>query len=103
MSGLYASDGSINVTVVSGGYTGLYGTDGSWNVIPNTSGYGLVDPPTGALRVTLVSGSQNSIYAQDGSLNVSVSPYISESRYITVVSGSFGPPPTGFYYVWLGF
>lgn len=104
MSGLYAADGSINVSVVSGGsYSGLYHNDYSWNVIPNTTGFGYVDPPTGAIRVTLTTSAVNSIYAPDGSMYVSQSPYIGNTLHITAVNGSFGPPPSGFYYVWLGF
>lgn len=103
MSGLYASDGSINVSVVSAGtYAGLYHNDYSWNVIQD-SGFGSSDPGTGALRVTLTSAAVNSIYAPDGSQYVSVSPYVANTLKITVVNGSFGPPPTGFYYPWLFF
>lgn len=103
MSGLYAADGSINVTVVTGStFTGLYAADGSWNVIASDSTYGIYHA-CGALRVTLVTSNQLTDYAANGSLNVSITPYYYASLKITVVSGSFGPPPSGFYYVWLGF
>lgn len=95
MSGLYAADGSINVSVVSAGsYSGLYHNDYSWNVIPSTTGFGYVDPPTGAIRVTLTAVPVNSIYAPDGSMYVSVSPYIGNTRHVTVVNGSFNTVTT---------
>lgn len=91
MSGLYAQDGSINVSVVTTGtYVGLYHNDYSWNVIV-TTGFGYEDPSTGALRVTLTSTPVNSIYAPDGSQYVSVSPYVANTLHVTVVNGSFGP------------
>lgn len=103
MSGLYAQDGSINVSVVSTGtYVGLYHNDYSWNVISDL-GFGYEDPNTGALRVTLTSTPVNSIYAPDGSQYVSVSPYVSNTLKITVVNGSFGPGGSGMYYYYLGF
>lgn len=87
MSGLYAADGSLNVSVVAGtSFTGLYAADGSWNIIHDTTNNGPYHP-CGALRVTHVTTNQTDIYAADGSLNVSVSPYVTNSRNITVVSG----------------
>jgi hypothetical protein len=58
--GLYAIDGSWNVTVVSGlSYTGLYAADGSLNVIqspnPATTYVGCYHP-CGAMYVTDTSG-----------------------------------------------
>lgn len=101
MSGLYAADGSINVSVVSASGSQLYASDGSWNVI-HVDGVGVVDTTTGALRVTLTTSNQNSLYAPDGSRYISVSPYKTNTIRITVVSGSFGPPPSGgLYYPWI--
>lgn len=105
----YASDGSLNVTVVVGSsFTGLYAADGSMNVIasPGSSFVGLYHP-CGALYVTPVTDTNfHSAYASDGSLNVTNTgtPRKNQGQPVTVVSGTlFGPPPTGFYYVWLYF
>jgi hypothetical protein len=67
---LYAVDGSIVVTIVDGTtYTGLYAADGSWNVTEDGT-YGLYHP-CGAYRVTVVDGSTyTGIQAADGSWNV---------------------------------
>lgn len=106
MSGLYAVDGSINVTVVDGSsWTGLEAADGSWNVVAsNGSSFVGVQHPCGAYWVTPTS-SASSVYAPDGSLNVQQSPYGSSGPIkITVVSGSFTPgsSSTPTYYI-LGF
>jgi len=100
LSGLFAADGSWNVTVVSGSsYTGLMAADGSVNVVssPGSSYVGAYHP-CGALYVTKITASptSSSIRAIDGSLNVSVSPYVTpNSQRITVVGGSFGPSTPG--------
>lgn len=101
--GLYAADGSINVTVVDGSsWTGLYAKDGSWNVKARSTEYGAY-ASCGALLVTLQASAVNGDIAPDGSLNVSVTPFQPGTFRITVVTGSFGPPPTGAYYPWLFF
>lgn len=100
MSGLFANDGSWNVTVVSGSsYTGLMASDGSVNVVasPGNSIVGAYHP-CGALYVTKITSAPSvpSIRAIDGSLNVSTSTYvIPNSQKITVVGGSFGPSTPG--------
>lgn len=99
MSGIYASDGSMNVTVVDGTtYVGLYASNGgSVNVIKRTSEIGR-QHSSGALLVTPITSNGNGIQTSDGSLNVSESPYYNASQKVTVVSGSFspgGPPVVG--------
>ena len=107
--GFYASDGSMNVTVVDGStYTGLYAADGSVNVIQAPGGsYVGGYHPCGAWYVTPVTDT--SFYtarAPDGSLYVTNTgmPNKNQGQAVTVVSGSlFGPPPSGFYYPWAFF
>ncbi len=82
MSGLYAADGSMNVTVVSGlSFTGLYAADGSINVIisPGSSFVGAYHP-CGAWYVTVSPGTLVPIRAPDGSLYVQTSPYTGNSK-----------------------
>lgn len=92
---LYATDGSIRVTEVSGSaITGAYAADGSWNVVESlgTTFVG-TRHPCGALWVTLItSSSQKGIYAPDGSLYIQVSPfsYPSAGIRVTDVSGTLG-------------
>ena len=91
MSGVYAADGSTNVTVVSGSsLTGLYAADGSINVF-KPSGLAPVGiyAPCGAKNVTVVTSGQHGYYAPDGSMNIAVSPYTAKgAQRVTVVSGS---------------
>lgn len=104
MSGLYAADGSLNVTVVSGSsFTGVYAADGSVNVVlsPGVGFVGLY-APCGAWYVTLITSGLAGRYAVDGSMNVTQSPYvITGAVRVTAVSGSLSPPsgtagmPTG--------
>lgn len=95
---VYASDGSINVTVVDGStFTGAQAADGSLYVVERTSEIGAYHP-CGALLVTPITSNDPIIYASDGSLKVSESPYYQTSQRVTVVSGSFGgggTPVTG--------
>lgn len=103
MAGRYASDGSINVTVVSGSsITGLNALDGSLNVILSPGTLVGLHHPCGAMYVTLVSSGIHGYYAADGSMNIAVSPYTSTgATRVTVVSGSLSTyVPT--YYI-LGF
>lgn len=84
---LYAADGSIRVTEVTGlAITGAYAADGSWNVVPSlgTTFVG-TRHPCGALWVTVItSSSQRGIYAPDGSLYIQVTPYSYPSAGIRV-------------------
>lgn len=97
-----ASDGSWNVSVVDGSTTsGLRAPDGSVYVVKSSGSSNGSHHPSGAYWVTPVT-SPDIYYAKDGSINVSVSPYANGTQPVTVVSGSFGPPPTpGPYLVWL--
>lgn len=94
MSGVYAADGSLNVTVVDGSTrTGLYAADGSINVVlsPGSGFVGLYHP-CGAYYVTLVTVGPANYYAADGSMNVTQSPYITTgATRVTAVSGSLNP------------
>lgn len=92
MAGVYAADGSMNVTVVTGAtITGLYAPNGSINVVESTgSNYLGLHHPCGAWWVTLVSSGQVSRMAPNGSLNVDTSPYNTNATRVTVVGGSFG-------------
>lgn len=98
MSGVYAADGSLNVSVVSGSsFTGVYAPDGSINVIkaPGGSFVGAYHP-CGAWYVTLVTSGAVGYYAVDGSMNVMLSPYSASGAVrVTVVSGSLTPGGAG--------
>lgn len=93
--GIYASDGSIRVTEVTGStLTGLYAPDGSLYVVesPGTSFVG-AHHPCGAYWITVVtSSSQRGLRAPDGSLYVSMTPFIYPSAGIRVtdVAGTIG-------------
>ncbi len=91
MSGIYATDGSINVTVVDGTTrTGLYAANGSFNVVQNDSGtpIGLYHA-CGAYNVIVVTTGLKGYYAVNGNMNVSVSPYNPGCTKVTVVAGAF--------------
>jgi hypothetical protein len=93
--GIYATDGSINVTVVDGtAFTGLYADDGSWNVIlaPGDTFSG-AQAACGALYVTVGTGETEEIKAPDGSLYVQETPYTGNGQRVTVVSGTLTPTP----------
>lgn len=107
MSGIAASDGSLNVTVVSGvSYTGVYAADGSINVIKSPGGtYVGAYHPCGAWYVTLVSSpsSPTPLRAADGSLNIYTTLGLNSNtiggQAVTVVSGSLSSfTPT--YYIY---
>lgn len=94
--GLYAANGSINVTVVTGSvYTGLYAPDGSINVIASSGSiYVGAYHPCGAWWVTVSPGTLIPLRAPDGSLYVTNAgmPSSNKGQPVTVVSGSlFGP------------
>lgn len=101
-SGWYASDGSMNVTVVPGtSYTGLHALDGSVNVVLSSGGtYVGAYHPCGAWWVTDNTSTVSSVRAADGSLNISASPYKTGTQHVTVVSGGIS---SGLYYYYLGF
>lgn len=92
MAGLYAADGSMNVTVVSGStYTGIYAADGSRNVIKSPGGtYVGAYHPCGAWYVTTNTSGFVPIRAPDGSLYVTNTgmPSTDQGQPVTVVSGS---------------
>lgn len=92
---LYANDGSINVTVVSGfQYVGRYASDGSLNV-KLSDGASFVGQyhSSGAMNVTVISSTPTTPtpwYNADGSTNICVSPNkFGDIMRVTVVSGSF--------------
>lgn len=97
MAGYYSSDGSLNVTAVSGtSWTGLYALDGSLNVVEDTgSTYKGLYHPCGAINVKVVSaGSYAGAYSANGSMNVFIGTPSSAAptgaKAVTVVSGSLG-------------
>lgn len=93
----YATDGSMNVTVVDGNsYTGIYATDGSINVIKSPgSGYVGSHHPCGAHWVTLYPGSGIvPLWAPDGSMYVNDTtgpPAKNQGQPVTVVTGTLHP------------
>ena len=94
MAGVYAADGSLNLTVVSGStLTGLYAPDGSINVVLSPgSGYVGAYHPCGAWYVTVVTTGIYGYYAPDGSMNVVESPYAATGAVrVTAVSGDLTP------------
>lgn len=88
MAGIYAADGSINVTVVDGSsLVEAYASDGSWNVLVSDGSNGPVRDPSGALRVTLTTDASAKRYAADGSIHVSETK-LHSPLWVTAVSGS---------------
>ena len=94
---LYADDGSVRVTVVTGtSITGLYAPDRSMNVIEGIPGVhrGLYHP-CGAMLVKVNAdspGTSTSAYSPDGFRNISTPPFtnpISGAMRCTVVAGAF--------------
>lgn len=102
----FATDGSINVTVVSGSsYTGLYASDGSYNVIasPGNTYVGLYHP-CGALYVTPVTDTTlRQWLAPDGSMYVTNTgmPSKNQGTPVTVVSGNLFNITPSAYMPWL--
>ena len=103
-NGLYAANGSMNVTVVSGSTNvGRYAADGSLNVIVSPGGsYVGSYHPCGAAYVTVSPGTLVPVDAPDGSMYVTVAsaPSTNSGQPVTVVSGSL-TPGSGQYYPWL--
>jgi hypothetical protein len=89
---LYAADGSLNITVVSGStYVGRYAPDGSMNVVvSNGSTYTGLHHPSGAMYVIDTNSPITSIQHPSGAWYVSDSPYQTGANRVTVVSGSLG-------------
>ena len=101
---LYASDGSINVTVVNGAsFTGKTAVDGSLNVIAAPGGvYVGLTHPCGAVYVTPVTDTTfRPFNAPDGSMYVTNTgmPGRNQGQPVTVVSGTLfgggGPVAAG--------
>lgn len=90
--GLYASDGSINVTVVDGNsYVGAQAADGSLNVlVVDGSDYTGLLAGCGAVNVIAAVADSNSYFHPCGAWYVSESPYSIGAVRVTVVSGSIG-------------
>lgn len=94
---LYASDGSINISVVDGStYTGLQASDGSYYVVVSDgSTWRGTHHPCGGWWVTVSPTNNNYLYASDGSYNVSETPFTNNGMHVTVVSGSLTPVVAG--------
>lgn len=88
--GLYAADGSINVSVVDGlTYVGAYAANGSYNVIAGPSTSGLYHPSGAHYVATAPINTNVGRSAPDGSWYVAQSPYNpSGAMRITVVAGA---------------
>jgi hypothetical protein len=86
MAGLLSKDGYLNLTAVSGStQVGLYAADGSYNVTTSGTGYRGLFAPCGALNITAVTGSSwAGMYAPDGSLNV----YFGDGSHCGCASGN---------------
>jgi hypothetical protein len=103
MAGVYAADGSLNVTVVDGNTrTGLYAADGSLYVVAASPSFFGAYHPCGAFLVTPTTTGVLARYAFDGSLYVTENDADGAQR-ITVVSGSFGGGSGTSTYFYLGF
>lgn len=103
MSGYYAADGSMNVTVVNGlSNVGIYAADGSINVILSPGGTNVgAYHPCGAWYVSIVpAGTWVPARAPDGSLYVYTGAYTGVGRQVTVVSGSLSGSATPTYYIY---
>ena len=90
--GLYANDGSINVTVVDGNsYVGAQAADGSLNVlVVDGSDYTGLLAGCGAVNVIAAVADSNSYFHPCGAWYNSESPYYIGAVRVTVVSGSIG-------------
>lgn len=90
MAGLYAADGSLNVTVVDGNtYTGAMAKDGSYNVVQNDgSTYKGLYHKCGAYNVVLYSSGIPKLQHSNGSWLVSETPFTVGTVKVTVVSGA---------------
>ena len=90
--GLYANDGSINVTVVDGNsYVGAQAADGSLNVlVVDGSDYTGLLAGCGAVNVIAAVADSNSYFHPCGAWYISESPYYTGAVKVTVMSGSIG-------------
>ena len=90
MAGLYATNGTLNVTVVSGSaLTALHAADGSWNVVsvPGSSITGIMHA-CGAYNVVNNITGISGTYAPCGAFFVQTTPFTTGGLKVTVVSGS---------------
>lgn len=89
MPGLYAADGSWNVSVETAANTrGVQATHGGLNVFKAASGGKGAQGPSGQIRVTYTAAAVNTAMAPDGSLYVTKSPYVKGAQPVTVISGA---------------
>lgn len=90
--GIYAADGSINVSVVDGTtLTGRYAADGSLNIVlSDGSSLVGVNHPCGAMWATVTDSSTPYRYAPDGSIYVTTDAGSTGPIRVTPVSGSLG-------------
>lgn len=90
---LYATNGSINITVVDGEtHTGSYAADGSLNVVPVVYPVDEEDAPIptamgmyhpcGAINVTPTDGTVATRINHDGSLNITTEPNV-PAQFVT--------------------
>jgi len=86
-----ATDGSLNVTVVDGTtWVGRIAKDGSLNVFQvDGSTWTGRNHTSGAVNVVVIASGEYDINNKCGAVNVSVSPYITGTQRVTVVSGEF--------------
>lgn len=94
--GLYANDGSINVTVVDGNsYVGAQAADGSLNVlVVDGSDYTGLLAGCGAVNVIAATEDTNNSFHSCGAWLVSETPFFKGAVRVTVVSGSLGATET---------
>lgn len=86
MAGLYAADGSWNVTNVIGDvYTGLYAADGSINIISSSPGSGAYHA-CGALRTTSSGETILPRQAPDGSLYITDEGLNNGAQKVTILA-----------------
>lgn len=89
-TGMYATDGSINIAVVNGAtFVGSISVDGALNVFQSVVAGNIGSTaPCGARHVTISGAPTVSRQAPNGSWNISVSPYTNGGQRVTVVSGT---------------
>lgn len=85
--GIYADDGSFNVTEVDGStYTGLYSADGAYNVVVvDGSTYTGLYAPCGAYNVCSYVSGPVSIHHPCGAFMISESPYTEGTMKVTFI------------------
>lgn len=87
--GLYAANGSFNVTVVSGAArTGLQAANGSYNVVSSDgSSRTGSHHACGAINVVVAASGVKSKHSPSGGWYVSETPFTNKGTPVTVVSG----------------